>query len=216
MPITALAYLLILIAAAYSYHGAPSQRRLPTRYAWDIAWRAAASGFLLLASQHGGYAIPITLAAYMTFLALQPLLPLYSRSPGASSGVAPLRRTTTYCLQRRALSEAPGERLYRQPAHNKTRWLACLNSGEPRPDWIQKTAAALLLGLPLAALIWAPYLRHSPATQYSDAHGYYTYLLPISWLAILAATYLLRNGKSAWRVLLCANLIAALHYALTA
>ena len=31
-----------------------------------------------------------------------------------------------------------------------------------------------------------------------------------------AATYLLRNGKSAWRVLLCANLIAALHYALTA
>ncbi|MFC2531240.1 hypothetical protein, partial [Segatella oris] len=75
MPITALAYLLILIAAAYSYHGAPSQRRLPTRYAWDIAWRAAASGFLLLASQHGGYAIPITLAAYMAFLSIQPLLP---------------------------------------------------------------------------------------------------------------------------------------------
>ena len=63
---------------------------------------------------------------------------------------------------------------------------------------------------------WAPYLRHSPATQYSDAHGYYTYLLTISWLAILGGTYLLRNGKSAWRVLLYANLIAALHYALTA
>ena len=143
----------------------------------------------------------------MTFLALQPLLPLYSRSPGASSGVAPLRRTTAYCLQRRALSEAPGERLYRQPAHNKTRWLACLNSDDPHPDWLHKTAAAL---------IWAPYLRHSPATQYSDAHGYYTYLLTISWLAILGGTYLLRNGKSAWRVLLCANLLAALYYALTA
>ena len=38
----------------------------------------------------------------------------------------------------------------------------------------------------------------------------------ISWLAILGGTYLLRNGKSARRVLLCANLIAALHYALTA
>ena len=188
MPITALAYLLILIAAAYSYHGAPSQRRLPTRYAWDIAWRAAASGFLLLASQHGGYAIPITLAAYMAFLSIHPLLP-------------------------QLLARHQSPRTHRR---DKTRWLACLNSGDPRPDWIQKTAAALLLGLPLAALIWAPYLRHSPATQYSDAHGYYTYLLTISWLAILGGTYLLRNGKSAWRVLLCANLLAALYYALTA
>ena len=167
MPITALAYLLILIAAAYSYHGAPSQRRLPTRYAWDIAWRAAASGFLLLASQHGGYAIPITLAAYMAFLSIQPLLP-------------------------QLLARHQSPRTHRR---DKTRWLACLK---------------------LAALIWAPYLRHSPATQYSDAHGYYTYLLTISWLAILGGTYLLRNGKSAWRVLLCANLVAALHYALTA
>ena len=163
MPITALAYLLILIAAAYSYHGAPSQRRLPTRYAWDIAWRAAASGFLLLASQHGGYAIPITLAAYMAFLSIQPLLP-------------------------QLLARHQSPRTHRR---DNTR-------------------------LTLAALIWAPYLRHSPATQYSDAHGYYTYLLTISWLAILGGTYLLRNGKSAWRVLLCANLVAALHYALTA
>ena len=33
----------------------------------------------------------VALAAYMTFLAL---LPLYSRSPGASSGVAPRRPNT--------------------------------------------------------------------------------------------------------------------------
>ena len=63
----------------------------------------------------------VALAAYMTFLAL---LPLYSRSPGASSGVAPLRRTTTYCLQRRALSETFSERLYHQ-----------------QPDIIQKQGA---------------------------------------------------------------------------
>lgn len=188
MPITALAYLLILIAAAYSYHGAPSQRRLPTRYALDIAWRAALAALLLLTSEHGGYAIPITLAAYMAFLPIQPLLP-------------------------QLLTRRQPARAHRR---DKPRWLARLNNGEPRPDWKHKTAAAILLGLPLAALIWAPYLRHSPATQHMDARGYYTYLLTISWLAILAATYLLRNGKSAWRVLLCANLIAALHYALTA
>lgn len=188
MPITALAYLLILIAAAYSYHGAPSQRRLPTRYALDIAWRAALAALLLLASEHGGYAIPITLAAYMAFLPIQPLLP-------------------------QLLARRHPARAHRR---DKPRRLACFNSGEPRPDWKHKTAAAILLGLPLAALTWAPYLRHSPTTQHMDARGYYTYLLTISWLAILAATYLLRNGKSAWRILLCANLIAALYYALTA
>ena len=36
----------------------------------------------------------------------------YSRPPKASYGVAPLRRTKAYCLQRRALSETFGERLY--------------------------------------------------------------------------------------------------------
>ena len=37
---------------------------------------------------------------------------LYSHPPKASYGVAPLRRTTTYCLQRRALSETFGGWLY--------------------------------------------------------------------------------------------------------
>ena len=43
---------------------------------------------------------------------LDALATCYSRPPKASYGVAPLRRTTAYCLQRRALSETFGERLY--------------------------------------------------------------------------------------------------------
>ena len=43
---------------------------------------------------------------------LDALATCYSRPPKASYGVAPLRRTTAYCLQRRALSETFGGWLY--------------------------------------------------------------------------------------------------------
>ena len=55
-----------------------------------------------------GYA----LRANPTYAQNHRVMTNYSHPPKASYGVAPLRRTTTYCLQRRALSETFGGWLY--------------------------------------------------------------------------------------------------------
>ena len=59
------------------------------------------------------------------------LLTKYSHPPKASYGVAPLRRTTAYCLQRRALSETFGGWLYSPTPQYCRRALAC-PSHKPR------------------------------------------------------------------------------------
>ena len=76
--------------------------------------------------------------------------------------------------------------------------------------------AALCLGLPLALFCWLPFLRALPPAMRGEAGAFFVWMVGISWLALCGGVYFLRNARSAWRILLCANLLAALFFGLTA
>ena len=93
--------------------------------------------------------------------------------------------------------------------------------------------AAVLVGLgvlPLLALMrrfawrewllglfcWLPFLRALPPAMRGEAGAFFVWMVGISWLALCGGVYFLRNARSAWRLLFCANLLAALFFGLTA
>ena len=49
-----------------------------------------------------------------------------------------------------------------------------------------------------------------------EAGAFFVWMVGISWLALCGGVYFLRNARSAWRLLFCANLLAALFFGLTA
>ena len=63
---------------------------------------------------------------------------------------------------------------------------------------------------------WLPFLRALPPAMRGEAGAFFVWMVGISWLALCGGVYFLRNARSAWRLLFCANLLAALFFGLTA
>ena len=95
-------------------------------------------------------------------------------------------------------------------------WREWLLGGAARPDGWGRALAALCLGLPLALFCWLPFLRALPPAMRGEAGAFFVWMVGISWLALCGGVYFLRNARSAWRLLFCANLLAALFFGLTA
>lgn len=95
-------------------------------------------------------------------------------------------------------------------------WREWLLGGAARPDGWSRALAALCLGLPLALFCWLPFLRVLPPAMRGEAGAFFVWMVGISWLALCGGVYFLRNARSAWRLLFCANLLAALFFGLTA
>ena len=89
-----------------------------------------------------------------------------------------------------------------------------LNRGEPHPAWLAKTAVALTCGS-LSALLLATAYYRAHAADGEEPRYLAMWLGGLAWLTLLNATYLLRNGASAWRVHLAITLIAWLLYRAT-
>ena len=95
-------------------------------------------------------------------------------------------------------------------------WHDWFFGGAARPDIGGRALAACCLGLPLALFCGAPFLRALPPATRPDAGAFFVWMVGISWLALCGGVYFLRNARSAWRLLFCANLLAALFFGLTA
>ena len=95
-------------------------------------------------------------------------------------------------------------------------WRDWFFGGAARPDIGGRALAACCLGLPLALFCGALFLRSLPPATCPDAGAFFVWLTGFSWLVILGGVYFLRNARSAWRLLFCANLLAALFFGLTA
>lgn len=71
-----------------------------------------------------------------------------------------------------------------------------------RPDWLLKTLAGLLPGLAIAFVAVAFFLWYGPgALPSGDKTQFAMWLVPLSWLLILAGVYLFSSGRRAWIVL---------------
>ena len=215
--------LLILLACHYLYRASPQQQWPgappdPVR-ARRLAWRYALAALLLNALALGGYGIAVSLAVAMTALGLMPLIPLLPQPRMAI--------LTKFCTRRAAEDSTP---LYGEAAQHRTglcedchiyppnpfpscrRWP---NSGEPRPAWLAKGAAVTLLGIPACLLLATAHYqwRHhdGEAVRYLTM-WHSTYL----WLALLIATSLAKNGRTACKQRLILLLAAFTLYRLSA
>ena len=99
------------------------------------------------------------------------------------------------------------------PVPSCRRWL---NSGEPRPAWLAKIAAATLLGYPSCVLLatanyqWQRDNGDETVRYLAMWHGSYL------WLALLIATSLAKNGRAACKQHLILLLAAFTLYRLSA
>lgn len=184
-----LATILHATAAHLLYRTSPHQRwhgePLPRRSTCRRAAVYAAAALTLYLTTFGGYGILIYTALSLTWLAVWPLI-AHTR----------LRLPTWH-------PKNPLPALWR-----------LLNRGEPHPAWLAKTAVALTCGS-LSALLLATAYYRAHATDGEEPRYLAMWLGGLAWLTLLNATYLLRNGASAWRVHLAITLIAWLLYRAT-
>ena len=222
---TAAATLLILLACHYLYRASPQQHWPgappdPAR-ARRLAWRYALAALLLNTLALGGYSIATSLAVAMTALGLMPLIPLLPQHRRMAI-------LTKFCTRRAAEDSTP---LYGEAAQHRTglcedchiyppnpfpALIHWLNAGEPRPAWLAKIAAAILLGYPSCVLLatanyqWQRDNGGETVRYLAMWHGSYL------WLALLITTSLAKNGRAACKQHLILLLAAFTLYRLSA
>lgn len=84
------------------------------------------------------------------------------------------------------------------------------------PCWLSKTFAGAILGITLALALSGLFAWLGPGgIAAADKVQFNMWLIPPLWLTLFSFVYMFPNGKSAWRWLLLANLLAYSALAIT-